>query len=60
MNPLGDKMTRIEEIFHNHSFTVGGTTYCSYDSVYDDMRDLFPQKSHEEICALMEDFNEDV
>jgi len=53
-------MTRIEEIFRNHSFTIGGTTYCSYDSVYDDMRDLFPQKSHEEICALMEDFNEDV
>jgi len=53
-------MTSIEEIFANHSFRIAGTTYCSYDSVYDDMRDLFPHKSHEEICALMEDFNEDV
>ena len=53
-------MTRIEEIWRKHSFTVDGTTYCSYDSVYDDMRDLFPHKSHEEICALMEEFNEDV
>lgn len=53
-------MTQIQEIWRNHSFTIDGTTYCSYDSVYDDMRDLFPHKSHEEICALMEEFNEDV
>ena len=53
-------MTRIEEIFRNHSFTVEGITYCSYDSVYDDMRDLYPHKSHEEICALMEEFDETV
>ena len=53
-------MTRIEEIFRNHSFTVEGTTYCSYDSVYDDMRDLYPHKSHEEICALMEECHETV
>lgn len=53
-------MTQIEEIFNNHSFRIEGITYCSYDSVYDDMRDLYPQKSHEEICALMEEFHETV
>lgn len=53
-------MTQIEEIFHNHSFRYGDHVFCSYDSVYDDMRDLYPQKSHEEICALMEEFNETV
>jgi len=46
-------MTRIEEIFRKHSFTVEGTTYCSYDSVYDDLIAL--GYDSEEIGALMEE-----
>jgi len=43
-------------IYENHSFTIDGTRYCSFDSVYDDLRDLFPSKNHKQICELMEQY----
>jgi len=51
-------MTEVEKIFNNHSFTIDGTWYCSFDSVYDDLCDLFPHKNHEQICELMNEFQE--
>ena len=50
-------MSEVEKIFRNHSFRIDGVMYCSYDSVYDDMRDLYPQKSHDEICDMMREFD---
>ena len=43
-------------IYEKHSFTIGGQWFCSFDSVYDDLRDLFPQKNHKQICELMEQY----
>ncbi len=45
-------------IYKAHSFRIGGKWFCSFDSVYDDLRDLFPHKNHDQICELMEITNE--
>ena len=44
-------------IFSKHSFTIDGTWFCSFDSVYDDLRDLYPRKNHEQICEIMEKYH---
>jgi len=46
----------VAAIFSNHSFTIDGKWFCSFDSVYDDLCDLYPRKTHEQICELMEKY----
>ena len=48
-------MSIVKEIFERHSFAIDGTVYCSWDSVYDDLADLYPHKTHKQICDLMEE-----
>lgn len=48
-------MSTVEIIVEKHSFTIDGTLFCSWDSVYDDLADLYPHKTHKQICDLMEE-----
>ena len=43
-------------IYEKHTFKANGTWYCSFDSVYEDLCDLFPRKNHNQICELMEQY----
>lgn len=46
----------IQRVIDNHSFTIDGTLFCSWDSVYDTIRDDLPKLTHAEICELMEKY----